>query len=500
MNARPALWRNPWTLLGCTIAVLAFVSFVFLWVYDTLSPGPSAPYAGIVIFVVTPAIMLTGMAVAFWGWWWNWRRWRRMGGEWVVPWPVIDLNDAPVRLKLAAAAVAGTAFLFLSAFGAFQAYEATESVRFCGELCHAVMGPEYTAYQVSPHARVACVECHVGSGADWYLRSKVSGLRQLYAYLTDTYRRPIPVPVHNLRPATETCQTCHWPEKQSGHIARRYVYFLADEQNTRWETDMELFVGGGRPGVPGSGGIHWHMQIEHTVEYVAADPERATIPWVRTTNRFTGETTLYRSADAEGEVPASATWREMDCMDCHNRPAHIFRSPRDLVNGALAAGALDPTLPSLKQIAIELLADEYATTDAALAALGSGLRQFYAENFPEVAEQKREAIEQTITELQRMYRENFFPEMKVRWDAYPPHASHLFSPGCFRCHDGRHEADDGRVIRSDCNLCHVVRAQGPPERKQYAASAAGLEFEHPADVGTDWKESPCHECHSGAAP
>ncbi|GIW44489.1 MAG: cytochrome c [Candidatus Binatia bacterium] len=500
MSERPNLWRNPVSMAGWVIAGLAAVCFVFLWLYDTLAPGPGAPYAGIVIFIVTPAFLLFGLTLVPVGWWWSRRHWRRTGAAWALVWPVIDFNQPQTRKTALLVASGGLLFSFLSVFGAFQAYEATESVTFCGALCHRVMGPEYAAYQVSPHARVACVDCHVGSGAEWYLRSKFSGVRQLYHYVTGTYSRPIPVPVHNLRPATDTCQACHWPEKPYGRVGRRYVYFLADESNTRWETDMEILVGGGRPGTPQAGGIHWHMQIENVVEYVAADEARSSIWWVRATNRSTGASVLYRSPEVEGDPPADARWRTMDCMDCHNRPAHVFRAPRDAVNEALAAGVLDPRLPSVKEAAIDLLTEDYEDTPSALAALRAGLAAFYREKFPEIAEREGAAIGRAVAELERIYRENFFPEMKVRWDAYPSHDSHLFSPGCFRCHDGRHAAADGSVIRNDCNLCHIVRAQGPPDNKQYATAENGLEFEHPADVGSDWKESPCYECHSGAAP
>lgn len=362
------------------------------------------------------------------------------------------------------------------------------------------MGSEYAASTVSPHARVRCVECHVSAGARWYLRSKFNGVRQLYAFVRGSYPRLIPVPIPNLRPATDTCHTCHWPEKNFGFVAKRYVYFLADEQNTRWETDMEFYGGGGRPGSPLVGGIHWHMQVDNLVEYIASDEARSTIPWVRATKRSTGETVVYRAADVPEQPPAGALWRSMDCIACHNRPAHVFHTPRHAGNAALAAGTLDPRLPSLKQVAIDVLTAEYPSTDAALEALETQLRAFYEEHFPEVAQRERETIDRAVAELRRIYRENIFPEMKVRWDVYPNHASHLYTPGCFRCHDGQHVATDGRTIRSDCRLCHVVRAHGPSARKQYANIAEGLDFAHPADVGSDWKDSPCHECHSGAVP
>jgi len=495
----PNFWRNPLSVAGAVVAGTALATIAFLLVLEAVSPKAPPPYADLIIFLVLPAVMFGGLALVLAGWWWSRRRWRKSGREWALAWPVLDFNEPVTRQRAAVWSALLIGFLFVSAFGSFQAYEATESTAFCGAVCHKVMGPEYTAYQHSPHARVACVACHVGEGFGYYLSAKLNGTRQLYHLITDTYSRPIPVPIHNLRPARDTCETCHWPAKHFGYKLRRYTYFLADETNSRWDLDLALHVGGGEPGSPEAGGIHWHMQLENVVEYVAADAQRSTIPWVRATNTRTGETVTYRAEDAEETPPAGARWRRMDCLDCHNRPAHRFLSPRDALNQALAAGKLDPALPSLKQVSVDLLTADYPTQQAAAESIASGLRDYYEEHAPDVARERKAEIEAAVRELQRIYERNFFPEMKVRWDAYPDHSSHISSAGCMRCHDGNHRAADGQTIRNDCQLCHVVLAQGPPDQKRFATSEQGLEFEHPSDVGEDWR-GPCWECHSGAAP
>ena len=133
-------------------------------------------------------------------------------------------------------------------------------------------------YLHSPHARVACAECHIGKGASWYVRSKLSGTYQVYATLADKYPRPIPTPVKNLRPAQETCEECHWPKKFVGNLEHTFYYFLSDETNTPFTVRMLLNVGGGDPTHGPVGGIHWHMNVGNKIEYIATDEARQKIP------------------------------------------------------------------------------------------------------------------------------------------------------------------------------------------------------------------------------
>ena len=164
--------------------------------------------------------------------------------------------------------------IFVSAVGGYQAFHYTESTEFCGATCHDVMYPEYTAYKHSPHARVACVECHIGPGADWWVQSKLSGAYQVYAVIADVYPRPIPTPIENLRPAQETCEQCHWPQKFFGGQQKRFNHYMYDEANTPWPINMLIKTGGGNPRTGQAEGIHWHMNIKNNVEYIARDEER----------------------------------------------------------------------------------------------------------------------------------------------------------------------------------------------------------------------------------
>jgi hypothetical protein len=494
--------HNRLTYAGASIAVLALIVFVFLFIFHALTGAGKAPYAGLVIFLVVPAFLLFGLALVPVGIVLERRRIRRTGAHQIPRFPVIDLNDVQQRTVLLGVAVGGLLLLFLSVFGSYQAYELTDSVAFCGTLCHQVMDPEYTAHQNSPHARVSCVECHVGPGADWYVRSKLSGLYQVYAVLRNIYPRPIPTPIKNLRPAQETCEQCHWPRQFFGGQQKRLVHFLPDESNTRWDIELLIKIGGGTPESGRTEGIHWHMNVRSRVEYLARDEERQDIPYIRVTRHDTGQIVEYRSTEnpPTGKELLGTKLRVMDCMDCHNRPTHIYRSPSAAVNLALAAGRIDPSLPYMKRQAVELLAAPYESRDQAFQAIADGIGAFYRESYPKVAQAKRDAIQAAAAEIQSIYRRNLFPRMKVRWDAYVDNVGHLNFPGCFRCHDGQHKGSDGETLERRCDTCHVILTQGREGELESSLAPGGLAFRHPEDIGGAWQELPCNTCHTGAAP
>ena len=494
----PASVHNRLSYAGAAIAALALSAMVFLFIVNTLVGRGEAPYAGLIIFILLPAVLLSGLLLIPLGMWREHRHVRRTGHASIPRFPVIDLNDARQRTAAVIFVLGSVFLLFLTVFGSFQAYEATESVAFCGSTCHTVMEPEKVAHQDSPHARVRCVECHVGPGADWYVKSKLAGAHQLYAVLTDTYQRPIPVPVRDLRPARDTCEHCHWQEQHdTGLQLKRRVYFMPDEDNTRWEVGLLSNVGAGTGAATG---IHWHLSGDHQLEYIATDPQRQQIPWMRVTDRRTGKTTEYLSTDSPltpAEV-AAAEVRTMDCLDCHNRPSHHFRSPGFALDRSLQAGAIDAHLPMIKQTATELLTAEYDSTPAALEAIAQGLEGFYREQHPAVLGGQRAELTNAVSAVQEIYRRNFFPAMKVRWDAYPDNSQHMTSPGCFRCHDGLHENDAGEALTASCTACHVIATQGRPDALAHSTEPDGLAFEHPPapDVGDSWEGMACPDCHA----
>lgn len=441
------LRHNPLTEIGVVVTTVSAVLFILLFVLDLFGLHTN-PYIGIISFLLLPTLFVLGLLLIPIGLVREKRRRAAGLGGASYPWLRLDLNDD--RQRRIVAAVAGLTVVNLTIVGlaAYRGLDYMDSVSFCGQVCHTVMNPEYTAYLDGPHARVKCVECHIGPGAPWFVKSKIDGIRQVWAVTVNSYARPIPTPVHDLRPARDTCEHCHWPEKFTGDVVRRFVTFADDEANTEEATEMRLRVGGGSWRHGGPNGIHWHTAANVKVEYVAADDTRESIPWVRLTGP---DGTVTEFVAEGGSRPDGRETRTMDCVDCHNRPSHRFApSPERAVDQALANGLLPRELPFLRREAVAVLARSHADGAAASDAIASHLTGFYTgERNADPA-----TLERAIAGLRRVYSHNVFPEMNLTWGTHPNHLGHTDSPGCFRCHDGEHRAPDGRTIRQDCDLCH----------------------------------------------
>ncbi len=344
----------------------------------------------------------------------------------------------------------------------YRAYHYMESTAFCGQFCHTVMQPEYTAYLNSPHSRVGCVECHIGSGADWFVKSKVSGARQLIAVVADTYPTPIETPVHGLRPAMDTCEKCHRPELFHGDKLKVTNRFLPDEDNTPVHDVLLMKIGSAGDRVKSSHGIHWHVSPEHTITYTATDHSRMVIPEVRLT-RADGSEVVFRTDDADQQLAgeAAAETRQMDCIDCHNRPSHIYLPPETAIDNKMVAGEIPPDLPYIKQQALAAVTGDYDSHEEAESEILLELTTWYEANYPALVKQRPELLTTAIEGAQQAYKENVFPQMKVDWNTYVNHIGHGedFDIGCFRCHDDMHESAEGDVISGDCNTCHTILAE-----------------------------------------
>jgi NapC/NirT cytochrome c family, N-terminal region len=489
----PSLFRNYISFVGAAIIVASLVSVSLLFLIE-VSSSVENPYLGILTYIILPSVLVFGLVVAMVGRMIERRRRHRASPGDIAAYPKLDLNDPHSRRAFFTFLLVTFLFVSASAFGSYRGYEYTESVNFCGQTCHTVMKPEFTAYQAGAHARVGCVGCHVGPGASWYVRSKLSGAYQLYSVTFNKYSRPITTPVHNLRPAQETCEQCHWPEKFFGAQLKVFTHYNYDEQNTMRQRRMLINVGGGQSN---DRGIHWHMNIANEITYISTDEHRQVIPWVSIKNQKGEVTEFYdRNRPLTPEQIASGTKRRMDCVDCHNRPAHVYLPPDLAVDQSLVAGKLDPSLPFLKKQAVEVLSKQYSTSDEALITIEKDLNEFYRTNYKDVYGQKQDSIKTAIAEIQRIFRTYFFPEMKTDWQTHPNNIGHLYFSGCFRCHDGEHVSNTGKIITNDCTTCHTViyDSARPPEQNVKTGP-----FVHPVDLGA-LAEHKCEFCHKGNKP
>ena len=446
-----SITRNSLSLAGTALALASLVLIISLVVIQLLG-YEGGPYLGILMFLVLPALAILGLIMIPIGSL-LWRRKVRktpQGSE-IPPLPVFDLNNSKTR-KWALIFVGITIVNVIILSGAtYKGIHYMESVEFCGLACHSVMEPEYTAHGVGPHSRVSCAGCHIGPGADWFVKSKLDGAWQLVSVNLGLYPKPIPTPLHDLRPARDTCEQCHWPTKFVGDKLKVIKHYEEDEVNTELTTALLMKVGG--VNLTESHGIHWHVDPEHQIRY-RSDETREEVYEVE-------------FADADGSIKHFAdrrapedggVWRTMDCVDCHNRPAHQYKSPGPEVDRAISEGLIDRSLPFVKREAMRIIQEQYPSHEEARSVMGEELTKFYAENYPDIATAQADAIEVAATALGDIYSVNVFPGMEIWWDNYPDHIGHTQSAGCERCHTRGMRTEEREQISNDCETCHIVLA------------------------------------------
>lgn len=446
--------RHIVSLFGAIVTTVSAVFILTLFAFDAFGYH-GGPYIGLVAFVVLPTVFIGGLLMIPVGHWLEHRREKKLLAQGKIldhRLPIIDLNRERTRLIiLIVVALTGINIAIIAAT-TYKSVEIMESTAFCGKTCHTVMEPEFTTYQRSPHSRVKCVECHIGSGASWFVKSKLSGSWQLISVAFGLYKRPIETPVHNLRPARETCEQCHWPTKFVGDKLKVHTHFDEDEQSTEKKTVMMVRIGGSQ--TVGSNGIHWHVDPKNSVRYMA-DEKRETIGDVELV-KADGTKMLFKSSGAA--MPQDTEWRTMDCVDCHNRPTHVYHSAIEEVESAMVSGRIDRKLPFIRREAVKAIDQDYPDLDTARAQILKSLTDFYAKQLPKATPDQTKAIAAAASELADLFSYNVFPKMNIKWGTYKSNLGHNATVGCFRCHDGDHKAADGTVISQDCSTCHKILA------------------------------------------
>ena len=447
---RPALFfgNNPISLAGGAITSASGVTMIAYWLVEMFGRSNENPYLGIIFFLLLPGLFILGLVLIPVGVFIR-RRKLQKAGQIPAEFPRIDLNDRIFRHGLDIVLVATIVNLLVVAVASYRGAAYMDSPQFCGQSCH-VMHPEFTAYKISAHSHVACVDCHIGAGAASYFRAKVNGTKQLVEVTFNRYPTPIESPVSSLRPARDICEGCHTPARFIGEKLLVKSAFADDETNTETQSVVVLHLGG-QDSLSHLTGIHG-VHLGH-IEYITTDPTRTTIPWVQRRNADGSETTF--TASALGGAEPKGERRVMDCIDCHNRAAHTFVTPEDALNRAMEQGGISPEIPCVHKEGIDLLKGSYSSQEEAKAKIPEQLQAFYKANHPEVLASKGDLVKSAGEQLVVLYSQNVFPYMKVTWGTHPNHIGHMSYPGCFRCHDGDHATKDGKTsITQDCSACH----------------------------------------------
>ena len=457
---------NNWmTLTGAGLTTSSSFVLIWFWFMELTSSRSVHPYAGILFFLALPTLFVAGLILVPLGIVRH-RRQSREAGEEPLPLQAVDFKQPGVRRLLTVVGV--LTFINVSILGTagLKGVEYMDSNQFCGLTCHTVMSPEYTAFLDSPHSRVGCAQCHIGHGAPALVRAKLSGTRQLFAVAFGTFSRPIPSPVEHLRPARETCEQCHWPQKFSDDKLIVRTHYADDETNTAATSILLLKIGGHTPN--GTTGIHGrHLDATERITYITTDARRQEIPKV-TYRDDKGQMVEYVTAEYKNipkEKLATLTSRKMDCIDCHNRPTHAFHLPDRAVDKALSDKRMSADLPFIKRKAVELLKISYPDQKTAAAKIPVDLAEYYRTTYPEIFKHKRAQVDAAGEVVKAIYLRNVFPDMKITWGTHPNNIGHEEAVGCFRCHDGGHTSADGRTIQGDCDTCHVILAQEEKDPK-----------------------------------
>lgn len=497
------------SLIGVALVTTAGVAWLFIVPAQFGPAGGANPYLGILTVFGLPAVFFLGLALIPIGIRLKERR-KRTAGVYPSTFPPLSWANPEFRTLASFVFIMTAANVVIGGTFTYQAVEYMDSRNFCGQSCH-IMEPEWTAYQVAPHSEVPCVECHIGAGAESFVKAKMNGTKQLIQVMFDAYPTPVPTPVHNLAQGNLTCGECH-AERNLADKRKEWIFFREDEANSATRTELLLKIGG-RENPTGAHGAH--MAGGAVLEY-RSDPKRETIPWMRYTAPD-GRQTVYAAAGWEQrEAAEPLELRTMDCTDCHNRAAHSFEVASKALDRAMAEGRIDPKLPFIKRQGMEAVKGQYASREEAAERIPAAIRDFYSAQYPNA---DSAAVSASAATLLAIYERNVWPEFGVTWGVHPNQRGHEDYPGCFRCHDDGHVSQDAarQAIGDDCESCHTILADGQPVSAPAAADftltsarerlpgiiafqskAGAAPFDHAKHV--EYEKGGCTACHNALFP
>jgi len=462
--------------LGVTLTTSSFIVFVFLEVLSLLGIFTNA-YLGLITYIVFPTLFVIGLLLIPIGWWVMVRRSGKTSSELLSEKFSKDEVEGKTfcsRLFRIIGILTIANILFLTA-ASVRTLHFMDQPHFCGTACHKVMNPEWVTYQQSPHARVKCVECHVGEGLDALIDSKINGAYQIISLTFNLYETPIPTPVTNLRPARETCEKCHWPQKFLGNRLKTYVHYDFDETSTPRYNTLNMKIGTGEESH--AKGSHWHVAERNRVNYLAADEKRFVMEWAEvrqedgTLKRYSNQIVINQPQESSQSI------RTMDCVDCHNRATHIYELPDLAIDDQISKGLMNRTLPYTKKESLGALIKSYSNKETGIQLIAVGLENFYRDNYPK-AFQSSLSLDSVVTVLRDVYHRNIHPGMNIAWGSYPNHIGHRKGPGCFRCHNPYMVDDEGNAISDDCPLCHSLLSFESDDPFRYMSPIDTTDIDH----------------------
>jgi len=463
---------NPIGMVGVVLTTSSFVAFIFFEVLRLIGVLTNA-YVGLVVYLLFPALFVLGLLIIPFAW----RKYKLERGKSTKEllserFDEQNTKDGFFGSKIFITVIVFTLInVFFISVAGFRTLSFMDKPKFCGTACHSVMGPEWATYQVSPHSKVKCVECHVGEGVDALIESKLSGLRQMVLASTNSYSKPVPTPVHQLRPSRETCEKCHWPEKFYGNKLKVITRYDSDKNSTPKYNTLSLKIDAGH--MAGKAGIHWHIASDNEVQYSSVDDLRREMIWVEV-KQSDGSFKRYHNkllTDSVEKIEKDSI-RTMDCVDCHNRATHIYENPSFAVDDRMSKGLVDRKLPFIKREMVAAITNNYVNRETAFEEIEAHLQSFYMRNYRNVAVSMQRSIEQAVKTAKEIYGRNVHPYMNVEWGTYPNHLGHKQGKGCFRCHNENLVDDVGKHIPYDCTMCHSILASDEDKAFKYLETPA----------------------------
>jgi len=454
---------------GVVLTTSAFITFIILEL-ARISGILSQAYIGLINYLLFPTLFVIGLILIPVAW----KQRQRETGKSATELLKSEFPEQDVKEGFGGSAVVKTIILFTIINILFMIIVSSrmlsfmDEAEFCGTACHSVMNPEWTTYQQSPHAHVRCVQCHVGEGTEALLASKLNGAYQVLSLTFHLYKSPIPTPVHQLRPARETCQKCHWPDKFYGTRLKTFVHYDMDKTSTPKYTTLNLKVDIGRGNE--KAGIHWHISKNNTIRYASVNDERREMIWVEV-HQKDGSVQKFINKKLIGTPQKSAgskSRRIMDCVDCHNRATHIYENPAQAIDRRMHMGLIDRSIPEIKRQGLAAITANYPSKEDGLAGIKTHIYGFYRRHYPQLAGQILDKLDRAIATLQAIYSRNIHPGMKITWGSYPNFIGH---EGCFRCHNENMVNEKGKAIPYDCTTCHSILAFNENEPFKYLKPA-----------------------------